>query len=245
MSAKRALEAWERGQRSVPANRAVSLLGTALPEVGQKTLSQLPVGRRDALLFKLRELSLGQQIRGYARCPECHIGLELQLDSGHFGVVEALEQASSTFELSSPPYDLEVRLPDSTDMEAMSRCADTESAVRKLLERCVLKAERKGTVCTWEDLPQEVIEKVGEEMETLDPLADLPLIINCDRCGHQWQLLLDIGEILWGEISAMAKRLLHEVRTLALAYGWSEAEILAISATRRKFYLEHLPNASG
>ena len=35
-----------------------------------------------------------------------------------------------------------------------------------------------------------------------------------------------------------AKRLLMDVHLLARAYGWSEAEVLALSPARRRFYLE-------
>ncbi|HUD55174.1 MAG TPA: hypothetical protein VMR02_08095 [Terracidiphilus sp.] len=40
------------------------------------------------------------------------------------------------------------------------------------------------------------------------------------------------------QIEARARRLLYEVHTLAAAYGWSEREILSLSAPRRALYLE-------
>jgi len=42
---------------------------------------------------------------------------------------------------------------------------------------------------------------------------------------------------LWNEIDAWAYRTLQEVHTLAKAYGWSEEEILRLSAWRRHFYI--------
>ena len=38
----------------------------------------------------------------------------------------------------------------------------------------------------------------------------------------------------------MAKRLIGEVAELAQAYGWSEADILAMGSSRRKLYLEEI-----
>ena len=58
------------------------------------------------------------------------------------------------------------------------------------------------------------------------------------RLRASWQLTLDIVSFLWSEISSLAKRHLREVHTLAWAYGWSEADILAMSPARRQFYLE-------
>ena len=45
----------------------------------------------------------------------------------------------------------------------------------------------------------------------------------------------------WGEryrVTARAGALLHEVHRLASAYGWSETDVLAMSAMRRGVYLE-------
>jgi hypothetical protein len=39
-------------------------------------------------------------------------------------------------------------------------------------------------------------------------------------------------------LTTWVRRLLREVHTLALAYGWREADILNMSARRRRFYLE-------
>jgi hypothetical protein len=50
--------------------------------------------------------------------------------------------------------------------------------------------------------------------------------------------MLDIERFLWAKINAVARRLLHEVHILAQVYHWSEAEILALTPTRRQFYLE-------
>jgi hypothetical protein len=60
----------------------------------------------------------------------------------------------------------------------------------------------------------------------------------CPVCGHAGQTLFDIAGYLWEEIRTQAQRLLHEVHALARAYGWREGDILALSAARRRAYLE-------
>jgi hypothetical protein len=62
--------------------------------------------------------------------------------------------------------------------------------------------------------------------------------LSCPACGHGWQVIFDIESFLWAKVSALAKRLLHEVHGLASAYGWTERDILALPAVRRQFYLE-------
>jgi hypothetical protein len=51
-------------------------------------------------------------------------------------------------------------------------------------------------------------------------------------------MLFEIGTFLWTELAAQAKRLLREIAALARVFGWSEAEVLSLSATRRQIYLE-------
>jgi hypothetical protein len=87
-------------------------------------------------------------------------------------------------------------------------------------------------------LPADVLGAVEDQMAAADPQADVRLALSCPACGHQWQEVFDIVSFLWGEVQAWALRLLREVHTLASAYGWSEADILALSPQRRQMYLE-------
>jgi len=70
--------------------------------------------------------------------------------------------------------------------------------------------------------------------------ADIALDLRCVACPHAWQLTLDIVRFLWAEVNALAKGYLNEVHMLAWAYGWREADILAMSSARRQFYLERV-----
>ena len=48
----------------------------------------------------------------------------------------------------------------------------------------------------------------------------------------------DIVSFFWREIEEFAIRTLREIHALARAYGWAEDQILALSPTRRRCYLE-------
>jgi hypothetical protein len=50
--------------------------------------------------------------------------------------------------------------------------------------------------------------------------------------------LVEIGQFLWTEIRARARRLLQEIDALARVYHWPEADILGMSDARRASYLE-------
>ena len=88
------------------------------------------------------------------------------------------------------------------------------------------------------ELPQTSIGTVLQAMADADPQADVQIALSCSNCGHSWPLAFDIVSHLWGEIEDWAHRMLREVGRLASAYGWSEQEILMMSALRRRRYIE-------
>jgi hypothetical protein len=100
-----------------------------------------------------------------------------------------------------------------------------------LLERCI-------ELVNDSPLSSAVVEKVVAEMAAADPLADTELDLRCPACSAQWLAPFDVVGFLWGEIETWARRALRDVHTLARAYGWAEAEILALSPVRRRAYLD-------
>jgi hypothetical protein len=87
-------------------------------------------------------------------------------------------------------------------------------------------------------LPEHILALMTAEMARRDPQADVELALACPGCGQQWTVIFDVELFLWTKIDARSRRLLREVNVLAQAYGWREADILDMSATRRQAYLE-------
>ena len=74
-------------------------------------------------------------------------------------------------------------------------------------------------------------------MSEADPLAEVLVDVVCPGCETEFVADLDVGAFVWAEVHARARRLLHEVDVLARAYGWTEAEVLALGDQRREEYL--------
>ena len=246
LSSQRAIEAWERGQGAGPHELPLALLSVALPDEDRERLARLPVGQRDALLMRLRETTFGRSIAGFAQCPQCGAKLQFATDLGSYDVQGTLERRLPAEEvLAVDGWEVRFRLPDGRDLAAASRFPDEGTARRVLLQRCVLAARRGGEPAAAAELPEPVVVALGKRMEELDPLAWLSLAIDCARCGHEWLVLFDVAALFWAEIAGSAERLLDEVQSLAMAYGWSESEILAMSSARRRFYLQKAPPGGG
>jgi hypothetical protein len=211
-------------------------------------LAALSIGRRDARLFELRQLTFGARLDGFTACPQCEERLEFALDTAamrdrHLSPASVPASAPSSVPAGDDEFEFEMkgdalrfRLPNSGDLAAVATCDDVGVARRILAEQCVLPASRNGSEAV--ELTDEALTQLAERIAQCAPVADVMLDFACPSCGHEWQAMLDIALFFWAEIAAHARRLLREVHLLASAYGWREAEILAMSARRRQAYLE-------
>jgi hypothetical protein len=263
LSASELLGVWERGLSQSHVRRALSLLTAANPEHSPAQLAELSIGRRDGLLLTLREWTFGSQIQSVATCPHCSDRLELSFEISDIRVPVVAEEKhqasllSRWFDRQQPlthrsgvvkfaDYEVQFQLPNSLDLAA---CLDRIPALNSgtdnatspqliLLERCLLVADRRGQKQSIDGLPAEVINAVLAQMAADDPQANVQLNLTCPSCSHQWRSHFDIVSFFWTEIQAWAIRTLREIHTIASAYGWTEAEILAMNPYRRYLYLE-------
>ena len=227
---------WDQGQAWHPVDRALLLLAYALPEAPVEELLALSVGQRNGRLLRARQLTIGDPLEGLVTCPRCGETLEFNLQVHQ---ILLPEPETPVQELAVDTWQVRFRLPNSTDLAAvLSANADIPAARQLLIERCLLAARQDGQDSAIRDLPEAVILQVANAMSEADPQADMHFALACHACGHAWSATFDIVSFFWTELSAQAKRLLREVHQLARAYGWREAEILALSSQRRNSYLE-------
>ena len=236
------LEGWERGRAaSGLAGSVLALLAVANPEKPRRTLAELSIGRRDSLLFELRQQVFGEDLRGLVSCPQCNETLEVE-----FGVTDVCiprtlderEESGQQFALQSGQYTIEFRLPNSLDLMALNSAANSAEGQRILFDRVVVNAAKDGESIEAEDLPQEILSLAEDHMEKADPQADVTLNLRCKTCERRCETLFDIASFLWREVDAWAICRLREVHVLASAYGWREVDILAMSPWRRRCYME-------
>ncbi|HEU4792603.1 MAG TPA: hypothetical protein VFS96_03000 [Nitrolancea sp.] len=235
LSQSELLDLWDYGPVRSPVQRAMLLLAASCPGTSPETLADLSIGHRDALLLTLRELMFGPRLECFAICPGCNEQLELAFNTADIQVSDA--EPAEAILVESGDYQVSARLPDSHDLVSLPAESPTD-ARRSLFERCVLQAARRGESVSTTELPEEVVAAVADRMSQADPIADIQFALTCPVCAHEWLEMFDIVSFLWSEINAGANRLLRDVNDLALAYGWREADILAMSPLRRQRYLE-------
>lgn len=237
------LEVWEAGFSQTATERALALLGLAFPEISQDALADLSIGSRDAKLLRLRAGLWGSRMAAVAVCPNCRQKLELSLDSDQMLSSAQAQRAghetvSGEITRSTAEFQVTFRLPSSLDVVAAEEHENAEVGRNLILERCVLSAQRGDETLNPDELPPEIAESIVKGMLEADPLADIQLGLTCPFCEHSWHARFDIVSFVWTELETWAWRILRDVHTLARTYGWPERDILALSPTRRQFYLE-------
>jgi hypothetical protein len=213
------LAAWDDGLDLTPSARAAVLAAAA----GGADVASLPLGDRDRLLFDLRESCFGTALVCELDCPECAERLQIEIATTQLRV----EDGAAPADVVTPDGTVRVRPVTGADLVGLG--ADRR---RALIRRCILYPVQ---------LSDAALEAVATRLPELDPQADIAVSLSCDACGHEWDDPFDIADYLWTEVDAYARRLLYEVHSLALAYGWSEAEVLAVSPHRRRLYIDAVP----
>ena len=226
------LSLWEEGRGLHPLDQGLLAIHAAFPEA-RETVADWPLGQRNRALAELHCSYFGHALEGWTSCPQCGEKLEFNMDGRALA-----EQPESHHAEPVVIHGQTFRLPTSRDLaravHERDAAADPDAAAVRLLRACRVGGGDDAEQ-TWSE---EELEEAGEKMAAADPLAEIVLNFQCPVCEATCHESLDLATFLWAELEALARRLVMDVHALASAYGWSEREILALSDTRRRLYLE-------
>jgi hypothetical protein len=230
LSSSDCLKLWESGAGLHPLDQGLLVLASALSDTSVDLLADWPLGRRNAALARLRCGTFGPRLKGWTACGRCGEKLEVEVD----GRLLAGEETDQGQPLGEPIVvdEHSFRLLTTRDLAAAAQETDLRLASIRLVECCRLETEESPD---WSD---DDLDRIGQRLADADPLAETRLALHCPVCEKEWEENLDIVSFLWREIEARARRLLVEIHTLAMVYGWTEKEILSLSERRRALYLE-------
>lgn len=232
------LHVWETMRRQTLPRRAAALLAAAAPGMTSGQLAGMPLGERERRLLDLHACCFGPRLSCVADCAQCGETFEFELDA------RALSSAwPEPAELAQPPsietqdYRVDVHLPTVADSIAAGDRNDAAQAYATLLQRCLVCTTRTGDGVAADTVPAALLEEAAARMASADPAAELMISMACPACEAVLNEPLDLAAFCWAEVEARAPRLLAQVHALASHYGWSEADILAMSRVRREAYL--------
>lgn len=239
----------DQGSRLLPVNIGTVLLARTLARIGpcdavdDEVVGRLTVGDREALLLHLLRITLGDRLQAVVSCPAAACAEKMDVDLSVASLLlppyaECRPQYEVTVDGEEGSCEVVFRVPTGADLEAAAAASprDACAGARQLLHACI--REMKG-----EDgrplpsVPPAVARALPAAMAERDPQAELELSLQCPRCGSSFLADLDVAGFLVREVGSSSARIYRDVHRMALHYHWSEADILSLSASRRRTYL--------
>ena len=239
LSAQRVLNIWEQGALLSAEGKSQALLSLISPELSTQALTDLVLGERNKNLLELRQQLFGSKLQAYIECGKCGEALDLEFSIEDFGF-SSIAHIPETHSVLIDNICADIRLPNGHDLTALTNVKNVEDGRQLLFSRCVLKLQRNDVPMTLDELNDVELNQLEEAVAALDPRMEILFDLSCPECSHNWQSPLDIGSFIWREFDVYALQLLENIHLLASTYGWSEADILAMSQVRRNHYIERL-----
>lgn len=233
---------WESNIDSHPMDKALAILSRALPEFNRDQLAYLTQGKRDNLLLQVRQSTFGDRLQSFAQCPECGKVAEFPLSCERlcrcYNVIMDISRVIS----DNDEGRVSVRLSNGKGLERVELYQYKNKFEEKnvVYHKRVYKTNAGLAQSLAQPLPYEIDFTLNQSLANADPLPELIIAIDCPSCNCQWQAALDVISMLWKEIAMAATQVIQEVHELALAYGWREQDVLALTSMRRAAYLKLL-----
>lgn len=178
--------------------------------------------------------AFGDVVDAVVTCPACGETLEVALPLAPLG---RTPDVPATDDVAVPETDgrLVVRCPTNRDMLV---AATSDDPTATLLARCVTDAGGHPVDPASLDGPRRAA--VDAATERLACAAAVELRSECPACGDEVSVDVDVPALVWQRIGVEVPVVLAEVAELSAAFGWSEADVLAMSRVRRDAYLSLL-----
>jgi len=234
------LNLWEATSATTAPRRALALMAAARPGAAIEELAALPLGESHQQILELRRNLFGNTFEAVSSCPQCGEELEVDFEVGLLLRRPGEPPVPAEIEVEVGELRLRARPLTTADLLTAEGLGDAEAAARLLLERSILEARRGAAAARLGDLDEDEVAVLAETLAAADPRAEIVFALACDACGHEFRQPLEPASFLSAELEIHARRLLHQVHILARAYGWREADVLALSPQRRRTYLELL-----
>lgn len=209
------LEGWSAFDTRRPAHlRLHALLARSVP---QEELAAESLGARNQRLIRFARTLRRAPLEATCTCTHC--GTEIEFTFPEDAILSA----------PTPAPDMVVRPRGGVGRYRVPNMGDlwADPEPRHLIVRCRLDATPGG-----EDAP----DTVGSAFDAADPAGNMSIQLVCPDCGTAQSLSLDPAPFVAAELDRIQRRLLNDIHLLASAYGWSEAQILALPTARRRAY---------
>lgn len=208
------LDIYGQGMAADPANRAALLC-----QAGGGDALTLSVSDVDRTIWSWLRATFPGPLDAVLDCAACGQGVEFTLPDGF--VLPERETRSERLKVAYGGKEYALRFPRLDDLRggALARDALAHDA-------------------PWNDPGFEAAAEVA--LLKADPGLKVELRLECAVCGTVQVQPLDAAGFAWARLEQAARRAASEIAQLARAFGWSEAELTAMTPQRRAIWLAEI-----
>lgn len=227
----------EPGDHISMPRRVTFVLAAALAHIGGQPVApddigDLCVADRQFLMHRLAE-HLGMPSRWLVgTCAACGEPFDLGIDVAVLPVKEAGEGYPVAEPVTSMGR-LRLRVPTGADQESLPD-GDGRGAVLRLVERCRLSVD--GASVAGAGLSQADLDIIDEALDAVSPAVSTRVETSCPGCQARNEVDVDP----YFAVEYLSRQILDDVHEMAIAYHWSERDILALPTARRHEYLARI-----
>lgn len=227
----------ERSVGGAATRDALALLNRLIVNRDGKSIGaeDLVAADRDRLLVTIYQRAFGDRIQDTLTCTQCHNPFDIHFFlSDLVGSVQQPAQAGRIKMIGANLFEsaegVRFRLPRGRDEQRLAELP-TDQAEAALLQCCQVQDSSSPSAVELQELLSDVA-----------PLVDLELNALCPECSQSQSLHFDIQSYLLNALAGERQRLAFEIHRLALAYGWDLDEILLLTRSERRYFVELIEN---
>jgi hypothetical protein len=222
-----------------------ALLSRAIVRIGNYTevepshAAALSRSDRAIALLHLQRGLFGDRLALIVRCENPSCGQEADLTLQLSELLRPHADVAETLVVETEAGRVVLRQPTGADDAAVQHLPK-DAASAELWTRLILDFAGRGRLNReeWSSLAASVRSTIAVALAETTSEPTLAFMVPCPSCRGWLELELDPAELLARRLGVAADRLFAEVHTLALAYHWSEHDILSLPRDRRWRYLE-------
>lgn len=218
---------WSASAGAAAHDRLAALLRAS--GVAAETLDGETLGARNQRLIALHDEWIGGAIEAQVACSQCRLANSFLVPKA---AMRALSPADpdALVRLSYQGGEIAYRVPRMADIMAVGAAADMRLA---MLDRCAATGDQGPAAA----LDAAMLDAIEAGFDRADPLANIVVESLCSGCGAAIAASVNLAAFVVIDLDRLYATLLRDVDMLASAYGWGEAEILALPADRRARYV--------
>jgi len=222
-----------------------AVLGSTLDSIGNQpmdpeSVKDLCVADRQFLMLRLTAMIHGEQMWLKVTCAHCDALFDVQVLRCDLPVKEA-GQSFPFVNINIKKWNIVARIPTAVDQQHIGKLSD-EEAMQYLLHSCIKSV--KGKVPDekfFNKLSESDIDTINEALDKAAPAVCNKLLVVCPECSREQYAELDHYSLA----GINKHEFYEEVHTLASHYHWSEAAILDLPQSKRRFYIDMIYRSKG